>query len=97
MSGSSSWWPCPSRYSVAVPESTNSDCSWPAIAERCERPIGKLTTLCTSAWQPHERSIVMRVSMPSASTLRRALGLLHEMARHQLASRARAASSTWPG
>jgi len=37
------------------------------MAERCERPIGKLTTLCTSAWQPQERSIVMRVSMPSAS------------------------------
>ena len=29
--------------------------------------------------------------------LRRALGLLHEVAGHQLASSARAASSTWPG
>ena len=45
------------------------DCSWPALAEPCERPIGKDTTLCTSAWQPHAASIVVRVSTPSASFL----------------------------
>ena len=80
-----------------MPESTNIDCSWPAIAEPCERPIGKLTTLCTSAWQPHEPSIVVRVSTPSLSTRRRDVGLLHEVPGHQLASSARAASSVWPG
>ena len=80
-----------------MPESTNSDCSWPAIAERCERPTGKLTTLCTSAWQPHARSIVMRVSVPSASTVgaqsaccTRCPGISSPRARAR-------PSRTWPG
>ena len=65
-----------------MPERTNIDCSCPAMAERCERPIGKARR---SARAPGSRSAIdrVRVSTPSASSSAR-LVLLHEVPGHQL-------------